>query len=336
MWYKPSEALRRYAIFFNSTTLAGAFGSLIASGINNMDGTQGKAGWRWIFILEGVVTVAFGLLAFILVPNFIEDTKWLKPNEQRFLRARIDKEGGNAIDGDYAPTYSEALKKYFSDYKSYLVGVLYLGKTFSPRSNPIGYADNGSGGATTAYSIAYFLPTIVKGFKYSTTQTQLHSVPPFAAAWGWSILTSFLSARLRHRLGFILFSLAIAIVGTAMLFRIHDNIHAEYAGTFLATMGTFGALPIWIMWYTMNLQGHLERSIGTAWMLGFGNLGGIVATFSFQSTDAPYYHKGYSVFFFGLCLMAACSILYSVSLFVERRQSKGRGEDGEREKRIMM
>ena len=46
MWYKREEALRSFAVFFNSVTLAGAFGSLLASGIENMDGVQGHAGWR--------------------------------------------------------------------------------------------------------------------------------------------------------------------------------------------------------------------------------------------------------------------------------------------------
>ena len=130
MWYTPSEALRRYSIFFNSTTLAGAFGSLIASGIAKMQGVQGYAGWRWIFILEGIVTVVIGLVAVFLTPNFIEDAKWLSKDEQKFLQARIESDGGNAGQREYASTYSEALKKYFSDYKSYIAGCLYFGLLF--------------------------------------------------------------------------------------------------------------------------------------------------------------------------------------------------------------
>ncbi|KAJ3486621.1 hypothetical protein NLG97_g6576 [Lecanicillium saksenae] len=53
MWYKRSEAQKRYSFFFNSTTLAGAFGGLLAAAIGKMDGLRGYKGWRWIFILEG-------------------------------------------------------------------------------------------------------------------------------------------------------------------------------------------------------------------------------------------------------------------------------------------
>lgn len=52
MWYKRSEAQRRYSFFFGSTSLAGAFGGLLASAIGKMDGMRGYHGWRWIFILE--------------------------------------------------------------------------------------------------------------------------------------------------------------------------------------------------------------------------------------------------------------------------------------------
>jgi hypothetical protein len=44
MWYKRSEAQRRYSFFFNSTTLAGAFGGLLAAAIGKMDGLRGYKG----------------------------------------------------------------------------------------------------------------------------------------------------------------------------------------------------------------------------------------------------------------------------------------------------
>ena len=50
MWYKRSEAQKRYSFFFGSTSLAGAFGGLLASAIGKMDGMRGYNGWRWIFV----------------------------------------------------------------------------------------------------------------------------------------------------------------------------------------------------------------------------------------------------------------------------------------------
>jgi MFS family permease len=46
MWYRRHEAQKRYSFFFSSTTLAGAFGGLLASAIGKMDGVRGYKGWR--------------------------------------------------------------------------------------------------------------------------------------------------------------------------------------------------------------------------------------------------------------------------------------------------
>ena len=175
------------------------------------------------------------------------------------------------------------------------------------------------------YSLTYFLPTIVKGFKYSPIETQLHSVPPFAAAWLFSILTCFVAAKARHALFFVLLPLCLAFAGVGILLNVHTNIHLEYAAVFLVTMGLFGALPVALCWYVMNLQGHFQRAVGTGWMICFGNIGGIVAVFAFLGTDAPRYHKGYSLVTFGLCLTAASAIAYAAGCHIENSRRAGRG-----------
>ena len=76
MWYKRSEAQKRYSFFFGSTSLAGAFGGLLASAIGNMDGMRGYLGWRWIFILEGVLTCVIAFAFYFMIPDFPEDAKW--------------------------------------------------------------------------------------------------------------------------------------------------------------------------------------------------------------------------------------------------------------------
>jgi len=50
-WYKRSEAQKRYSFFFSSTSLAGAFGGLLATAIGKMGGVGGYSSWRWVFII---------------------------------------------------------------------------------------------------------------------------------------------------------------------------------------------------------------------------------------------------------------------------------------------
>lgn len=60
LWYRRHECGLRIAIFFSAATAAGAFGGLLARGIMEMEGVGGLAGWSWIFILEGILTVIVG------------------------------------------------------------------------------------------------------------------------------------------------------------------------------------------------------------------------------------------------------------------------------------
>lgn len=64
-----------------------------------MDSIQGREGWRWIFILEGLITVVISFLVFWLVPDFPEKTKFLTALEKEHLleTLRLDK-GDQKID----------------------------------------------------------------------------------------------------------------------------------------------------------------------------------------------------------------------------------------------
>lgn len=71
-WYRRAEAQKRFSLFFSSTSLAGAFGGLLASAIGKMDYIRDYRGWRWIFILEGCFTVVLGVIFFFTFPSFPE------------------------------------------------------------------------------------------------------------------------------------------------------------------------------------------------------------------------------------------------------------------------
>lgn len=53
IWYLRYEVQRRMAVFYAAASLSGAFSGLLAYGISFMDGIGDRAGWQWIFLLEG-------------------------------------------------------------------------------------------------------------------------------------------------------------------------------------------------------------------------------------------------------------------------------------------
>lgn len=51
-----------------------------------MDGLAGKEGWRWIFIIEGILSVMFGIATFLFLPDTpLLSGRWLSEPEQRYL-----------------------------------------------------------------------------------------------------------------------------------------------------------------------------------------------------------------------------------------------------------
>ena len=131
MWYKRGEAQRRFTVFFSSTTLAAAFGGLLASAIQKMNGMRGYSGWRWIFILEGTLTCVLAVAAYFLVADFPEEVKWLTEEERAFIKARL-----RADQGDSAMSSRITLRDVllcFKDYKVFLGGLMYFGEfNYSP------------------------------------------------------------------------------------------------------------------------------------------------------------------------------------------------------------
>ncbi len=58
------------ALFFSAATAAGAFGGLLAFGINKMDGIGGRKSWSWIFILEGILTLVVAFVAYWAINDY--------------------------------------------------------------------------------------------------------------------------------------------------------------------------------------------------------------------------------------------------------------------------
>jgi predicted MFS family arabinose efflux permease len=146
-------------------------------------------------------------------------------------------------------------------------------------------------------------------------------VPPWAVAFGFSLLIATISDWVRHRAAFAIAPLALSISGFAILLNVHDRLHLEYAALFLVVMGTYSAMPIIVCWFNMNLGGHHRRSIGTAWQVGFGNLGGIIATYAFLSSDAVHFYRtGYAICISFTSLSAVACIAYLVCITLENRR----------------
>lgn len=94
-WYTRKELGFRTAIMFSGSLLSGAFSGLISAGITHgLDGARGLRAWRWLFIIEGAITVAVALAAFWVLPNFPTTTGWLTEKERELAVWRLEEDVG--------------------------------------------------------------------------------------------------------------------------------------------------------------------------------------------------------------------------------------------------
>ena len=71
----------RLAWFWVSNYLAEILGAFIATGLLRLRGVAGKEGWRYLFLIEGVLTLGIGIASFFMMPPSPTQTKaWFRPN----------------------------------------------------------------------------------------------------------------------------------------------------------------------------------------------------------------------------------------------------------------
>lgn len=116
----PKDLALRISYFYCASALSGAFSGLLAAAIAKMDGIGGLEGWRWIFILEGLLSVVLGVMCFFLLidtPAF--STRWLSAEEIRFLElSMFIKQGG--VSSEESNFKMRDLKKVLQNWRIYV------------------------------------------------------------------------------------------------------------------------------------------------------------------------------------------------------------------------
>ena len=90
LYYKRHEFLLRYSFFFCAAILAGAFGGFLAYLLQKLDGKGGYEGWRWIFLLEGILTCIVAGFSYFLIVPWPQDCRFLNEEEKACLLKRLE------------------------------------------------------------------------------------------------------------------------------------------------------------------------------------------------------------------------------------------------------
>lgn len=314
--YTRGEMALRIGIFYTAASLSGAFGGLLARGLSAIGPRGGLEGWRWIFIIEGLLTVLCGLLAYLLLATNLATASFLTPEEQEFAARRLSLDH---VGGDRFNSSIEREEKFkWSEVKRGILNIqVWLTAT--------AYFAILSG----LYSFGLFLPTIINDMHITSNanETQLWSVIPYAVATPVTVAIAFLSDRLKLRGVIMLFTLPIAIVGYAVIANI-TSAQARFAMTCFMAIGLYASVPCVLVWNSNNSAGHYKRATTSALQLAVANAGGFVATFNYPSSEAPLYHKGHTVIL-GLLCYAWVAVLANVFYCMKINKDKQKGKHAE-------
>ncbi|KAH8889037.1 MFS general substrate transporter [Thozetella sp. PMI_491] len=300
-WYPRHQVQERLAIFYTASAFSGALSGLLAYGISAMNGLRGLAGWRWIFLIEGAITVAAGLAMPFLIVDTPEQANWLTDEEKRFIDLRLRLSGVRTSTQEGDKFSWKLLFWTMLDWKI-LLGIL------------LGWANSVP---NTAFKFS--MPQIIKELGFVTTKAQLLTIPPYfcggVAAW----VSGRMADRFTWRMPFIVGPLIILVTAMGILFGLSSDIASHrapmYFGIVLAQIGIYPLLPGISAWIGNNLAPSWKRSIGLAWLLAAGNFGSLIGGSVFLDSEAPRYPTGYGTAL-GIASMALiCAVVLETLLW---------------------
>lgn len=91
LWFRPEDRAKAIASFMAAIPLANVFGAPVSGLLLKLD-WLGLQGWRWIFILQGLVPVLAGFTTIFMLPDRPEQARWLPDDEKQWLLAELDRE----------------------------------------------------------------------------------------------------------------------------------------------------------------------------------------------------------------------------------------------------
>ncbi|KAH7123607.1 MFS transporter [Dendryphion nanum] len=305
MWYKRNERQYRISLFFSCASLAGAFGGILAWGIAHMRNVGGYAGWRWIFILEGLLTIIIAIIAYAFISNYPETVSWLSKDERSFIQNRLkaDSDATNHEEFLWADVWVAC-----KDIKVWLYG---LG--FHTMSLPL-------------YTLSLFLPTIIRDMGYTSAQSQLLTIPPYAVATIFTVFWAVLSERYARRALFIIITSSLAIIGYIILLtneRPSRRPGVSYLGTFFAAIGIYPSVALVLSWPAINVSGQTKRATANAAQISIGNLGAVLGTQLYRPKTAPRYLLGHS---FALGYLVANIFVVSTLWWILTKENRQKEE----------
>jgi len=261
-WYPKRERALAVSLFMVAVPLSSVLGAplsalLIQHGHNLL---FGLAGWRFMFLVEGLPAVLIGIVCWFYLTDRPKDATWLQPEEREWLQAEMDFEESQTSQRYHLPT-----RKSLTNPRVWSLAFVYFGAVYG------------------LYAISFFLPTIIKGFsaqfgtKFSIVQTGLITAIP----WAFGAVAMLLWARHGDRRGERVWHAAIPLFVGGAAIPVALYMGSPYTAMIAVTVCCIGiccALPAFWPLPTVFLSGAAAAA-GIALINSIGNSAGFLAPY---------------------------------------------------------
>ncbi|WP_343550648.1 MFS transporter [Pantoea sp.] len=232
-WFPKSHRARAMSFFYMGSVAASIIGLPISGAILNMHGLAEVAGWRWLFVLEGIPAVILGCLVLWRLPDTPEHAPWLSPQQKSWLRQRLHQDNAGVEIGKHH-SWISALK----DKTVLLLSLVWFLQAFG------------------SIGITLFMPLIIKSMAedQSNMVISLLSALPFVLACLFMYLNGRHSDKTRERSWHL--GLPLIISGLALAAAIYvGNLWVAYILLVLTIGFNFALTPIFWAVTTEKLAG---------------------------------------------------------------------------------
>ncbi len=257
-WYPSSRRAGVTGMFMFAIPVAGIVGGPLSGWImSTMNGVAGYAGWQWMFLLEGLPTVALGVVCFLFLKNSPAEADWLKPDEKATVQQILSSDSGGSS-SSHVPAGREFRQAFF-DPRVWLLALIYFAT------------------ACANYTFTFWLPTMIKGMGVTNVASiGWYSAIPYIFAGAGVLLLTRSSDRFKERRWHVGGALIVAAAALAATTLLQASLAASLAVLCFGAFFQFGAgIGFWAIPPT-----YLRKeaaAVGIGLVSSIGVVGGFVS-----------------------------------------------------------
>jgi D-galactonate transporter len=270
-WYPAERRGRITATFMSAIAFSSVIGSLLSGWIlGAFEGVAGLSGWKWLFLLEGVPSVLFGIWIFFRMENGPRTAAWLSDEEKAAVAEDLAAENAGKAHAKLADAFRNG--------RVWLTCLIYFSFVMG------------------LYGVSFWLPTLVSDLGVTAPlEVGLLTALPYGVAAVGMILTGRSADARRERRWHVAGPALIGAAGLAASVPAGGNAVLALIALSIATYGILTTLPLFWSLPTAFLGGAAAAA-GIALVNSFGNLAGFVSPYAVgwlkdttQSTGAGMY-----------------------------------------------